>query len=46
MALTVGPDFTTYAAGWTGGELPTASNAAQGGYAGGPTDGFFLVITK
>jgi len=46
LALAVGPDFTAYAAGWTSGEFPTASNAAQGGYGGGLSDGFLLVITK
>ena len=35
LALTVGPDGTAYAAGKTGGELPTTSNAAQGGFNGG-----------
>jgi hypothetical protein len=46
LALAVDSNFTAYAAGWTGGELTTASNATQGGYAGGPSDGFFLVVTK
>jgi hypothetical protein len=46
MAIAVDSNFTAYAAGWTGGELPTASNAVQGGYGGGPSDGFLLVVTK
>jgi hypothetical protein len=46
MAIAVDSNFTAYAAGWTGGELPTASNASQGGFGGGPSDGFFLVVTK
>jgi len=46
LALAVDSNFTAYAAGWTGGELTTASNANQGGYAGGPSDGFLLVVTK
>jgi hypothetical protein len=46
MAVAVDSNFTAYVAGWTGGELPTASNAQQGGYGGGPSDGFYVVITK
>jgi hypothetical protein len=46
LALTVGPDGTAYAAGKTGGELPTTSNAAQGGFNGGAADGFLLIVTN
>jgi hypothetical protein len=46
QAIAVDSNFTAYAAGWTGGDFPTASNAAQGGFGGGNSDGFFLVITK
>ena len=46
LALTVGPDGTAYAAGNTGGEFPTTSNAAQGGFGGGAYDGFVAIITN
>ncbi len=46
LALTVGPDGTAYAAGKTGGELPTSSNAAQGGFNGGSSDGFLSIVTN
>jgi hypothetical protein len=45
MAVAVDSNFTAYVAGWTGGEFPTASNAQQGGYGGGNSDGCFLVLT-
>jgi Beta-propeller repeat len=46
LTLTVGPDGTAYAGGQTGGELPTSSNAAQGGFAGGRSDGFLFIVTN
>jgi len=46
LAIAVDSNFTAYAAGWTGGELPTSSKASQGAYSGGPSDGFLLVVTK
>jgi Beta-propeller repeat len=46
LALAVGPDGTAYTAGQTGGELPTSSNAAQGGFNGGRSDGFLAIITN
>jgi hypothetical protein len=46
LSLAVGPDGTAYAAGQTGGELPTTSNAAQGGFNGGRSDGFLLIVTN
>lgn len=46
LSLAVGPDGTAYAAGQTGGELPTSSNAAQGGFNGGRSDGFLAILTK
>jgi hypothetical protein len=44
LAVAVDSNFTAYVAGWTVGEFPTASNAQQGGYGGGPSDGFFMVL--
>jgi hypothetical protein len=46
MAIAVDPNFTAYVAGWTGGEFPTSPNSAQGGYGGGISDGFLLVVTN
>jgi Beta-propeller repeat len=46
LAIAVDSNFTAYAAGWTGGELPTQPNSTQGAYGGGPSDGFLLVVTK
>jgi hypothetical protein len=45
LAIAVDSNFTAYVAGWTVGELPTASNAQQGGYGGGSSDGCFFVLT-
>jgi hypothetical protein len=42
--MAVGPDGTAYAVGYGGIGLPTSSNASQGGYAGGVTDGFLTVL--
>jgi hypothetical protein len=46
LSLAVGSDGTAYAAGQTGGELPTSSNAAQGGFNGGRSDGFLAILTN
>lgn len=46
LALTVGPDGTAYVGGRTAGELPTTSNATQGGFAGGSSDGFVLIVSN
>jgi hypothetical protein len=46
LAIAVDANFTAYAAGWTGGEIPTQPNSTQGAYGGGPSDGFLLVVTK
>jgi hypothetical protein len=45
QTLAVAPDGTLYVAGFTGGVLTTTSNAAQGGYGGGVTDGFLFVLS-
>jgi len=42
--LAVGADGTIFAAGYGGIGLPTSSASVQGGYAGGVSDGFVLVI--
>jgi hypothetical protein len=44
LAIAVDSNFTAYAAGWTGGELPTQPNSTQGAYGGGVSDGFLVVI--
>jgi len=44
QALAVAPDGTLYVAGFTGGVLTTTSNAVQGSYGGGVTDGFLFVL--
>ena len=44
LGIAVDQNFAAYVAGWTGGEFPTASNATQGGFAGGASDGFLLVV--
>jgi hypothetical protein len=44
LTLTVGPDGTAYVAGSTEGEFPTANNATQGGFGGGLSDGFILIV--
>jgi len=46
VAIAVDKNFTAYVAGWTGGEFPTSPNASQGGYGGGASDGFLLVLTN
>ncbi|MGO9229227.1 MAG: SBBP repeat-containing protein [Bryobacteraceae bacterium] len=44
QALAVAPDGTLYFAGFTGGGITTTSDAAQGAYGGGVTDGFLAVF--
>ncbi len=44
LAIAVGPDGTAYVGGKTAGELPTSANATQGGYGGGNSDGFILIL--
>ena len=43
-SVVVGPDGTMYVLGYGGIGLPSSGNAAQGGYAGGQSDGFLLVL--
>jgi len=43
-AMQVGADGTVYVEGFGGVGLPTSPSSYQGGYAGGPSDGFVLVI--
>ena len=43
--LAVAPDGTLYFAGFTGGNITTTGDAAQGAYGGGVTDGFVVVFT-
>ncbi|MGB7763241.1 MAG: SBBP repeat-containing protein [Bryobacteraceae bacterium] len=45
QALAVALDGTLYVAGFTGGVLTTTSDAVQGGYGGGVTDGFLFVLS-
>jgi hypothetical protein len=45
-SLAIGADGTMYVAGRSGIGLPSSSNAQQGGYAGGLTDGFLAVIAQ
>jgi hypothetical protein len=45
QTLAVAPDGTLYFAGFTGGNITTTSDAAQGAYGGGITDGFLVVFT-
>lgn len=46
QTLAVAPDGTLYVGGFTGGVLTTTSNAVQGGYGGGVTDGFLFVLSQ
>jgi hypothetical protein len=46
LTLAVGPDGTAYVGGKTAGEFPTSSNAPQGGYAGGSSDGFIAIVNN
>jgi hypothetical protein len=46
LALAVGPDGTAYVGGKTEGELPTSGNATQGGFGGGSSDGFILIVNN
>jgi hypothetical protein len=45
QTLAVAPDGTLYFAGFTGGDITTTSDAVQGAYGGGVTDGFLVVFT-
>jgi hypothetical protein len=40
------PDGRIFVGGYGGIGLPSSANATQGGYAGGATDGFFLVVNQ
>ncbi len=44
--LTLGPDGTMYLTGYGNIGLPSSANAIQGGFAGGGSDGFLLVLTQ
>jgi Beta-propeller repeat len=44
--IAVGPDGRVYVAGYGGIGLPSSPNATQGGYAGGPSDGFLVVLSQ
>ncbi len=46
LALAVGPDGTAYVGGKTEGSLPIAGNATQGGFGGGASDGFVLIVNQ
>jgi hypothetical protein len=45
-ALAVDANSTVYVGGYTEGEFPIGGNAYQGGFAGGTTDGFILVLAN
>jgi Beta-propeller repeat len=42
--MSLAPDGRIFVAGYGGIGLPSSSNARQGGYAGGATDGFFFAL--
>ncbi len=44
--IAVGPDGRLYLGGYGGIGLPSSPNASQGGYAGGPSDGFLVVLSQ
>jgi len=46
LALVVGGDGTVYVAGYAGSQFPTSSNATQGAFDGGYSDGFILVMSQ
>jgi Beta-propeller repeat len=46
LALVVGPNGTIYVAGYAGGQFQASSNATQGAFDGGFSDGFILVISQ
>jgi hypothetical protein len=46
LALTLGLNGTVYVAGYAGSQFPTSSNATQGAFDGGFSDGFFLVMSQ
>jgi hypothetical protein len=45
-SLAIGADGTMYVAGRSGLGLPSSASAQQGGYAGGVSDGFLVVIAQ
>jgi hypothetical protein len=46
LALVVGRDGTVYVTGYAGSQFPTSSNATQGAFDGGYSDGFILVMSQ
>jgi hypothetical protein len=44
--LVVGPDGTVYVAGYAGSQFQATSNATQGAFDGGYSDGFILVMSQ
>ena len=46
LALVVGPDGTVYVAGYAGSQFQASSNATQGAFDGGFSDGLILVISQ
>jgi hypothetical protein len=46
LALVVGADGTVFVAGYAGSQFQATSNATQGGFDGGYSDGFILVISQ
>jgi hypothetical protein len=46
LALALGKDGTVYVAGYAGSQFPTSSNATQGAFDGGYSDGFILVMSQ
>ena len=44
--IAVGADGTMYVAGYGSFGLPSSANASQYGYAGGPSDGFLIVMPQ
>ncbi len=46
LALVVGPDGTVYVAGYAGSQFQATSNATQGAFDGGYSDGFILVMSQ
>jgi hypothetical protein len=46
LALVVGTDGTVYVAGYAGSQFPASSNATQGAFDGGFSDGFYLAISQ
>jgi hypothetical protein len=46
LALVVGPDGTVYVAGYAGSQFQASSNATQGAFDGGFSDGLILVVSQ